>query len=105
MEMESTVPPADAAEGACFLVWEGASGAWIGHDHSIAVRIGGGWHFVMPEPGMQVFDRSEPCWLTFTTDWFEASEPLAPDGGAVVDQQARARPLHNWSKRFGTLES
>ncbi|QIQ87693.1 DUF2793 domain-containing protein [Erythrobacter sp.] len=83
-------PPAEPAEGACYRVLEGATGEWSGKDRTIAARVGGGWHFVSPCEGMQVFDQAVGCWLHFEGDWNAAGEPIAPQGGAVVDLEARA---------------
>ncbi|KPP94117.1 DUF2793 domain-containing protein [Erythrobacter sp. HL-111] len=82
-------PPADPAEGACYRVLDEATGEWSGRDRSIAVRIGGGWHFVPPQAGMQVFDRAARCWYHFEGDWTRAVQPPAPEGGTVIDQEAR----------------
>jgi hypothetical protein len=83
-------PPADPAEGTCYRILNGATGEWSGKDASIAIRIGGGWHFATPQAGMQVFDRAAGCWYHFDEDWMTALAPTAPSGGTVIDEQARA---------------
>ena len=82
-------PPPEAAEGECYRVLDGATGEWGSNDRSIAVKIGGGWHFVSPSLGMQVFDRESRCWFQFDGDWFAAVAPPSAEGGATVDQEAR----------------
>lgn len=67
-----------------------ATGAWSGHDDSIAVMVGGDWHFVRPVQGMAVIDRSAGHLLVFRTGWTRAQAPVPPSGGSIVDIEARA---------------
>ena len=83
-------PPATVGDGECFRVLAPASGAWVGHEDEIAVLIGGGWHFVSPVEGMQLFDRAADHTLVFRSEWRYAAAPAAPTGGLVVDTAARA---------------
>ena len=54
------------------------------------MRIGGGWHFVAPREGTQLFDESSGGCLLFRSQWQQATTPTAPSGGTVVDVEARA---------------
>jgi len=83
-------PPAVAAEGQCYRILDDATDAWATHDRSLAIRTGGGWHFVPPVPGMQVFDVDRGACIHFDGDWLAATEPTVPSGGTVVDLEARA---------------
>lgn len=83
-------PPATAPDGACYRVTSPASGAWIGREGAIAVRINGGWHFVAPAEGMVLFDRTSGRSVIYRTQWQVAPAPALPSGGTVVDAQARA---------------
>lgn len=83
-------PLAAAAEGEAFRVTAPATGAWAGHEDSIAILIGGGWHFVAPAEGMLLFDREAARTIMFRSQWEVATAPVMPSAGAVVDTEARA---------------
>jgi len=85
-----SAPPSDAAEGLCYLVGPGASAEWSDCSDCIAVRIAGGWHFVAPQEGFEVFDRSIDQKRVFRTGWEAGTAPAEPAGGSVVDAEARA---------------
>lgn len=51
-------PPLSPAVGACYLVAEGASGAWSEQGGALACFTEGGWRFVAPLEGMTLFDRA-----------------------------------------------
>ena len=85
-----TVPPvANPAEGACFRVLAPAGEAWSGQEDSIAMLIGGAWHYIAARDGMQVFDQEQGHLLTFRDGWVRALSPAEPSGGPVVDIEAR----------------
>ena len=46
-----TTPPADPAEGECWIVEAGATGAWLGQDGKLAARRDAAWAFIVPQPG------------------------------------------------------
>jgi hypothetical protein len=52
IDRDLTAPPGSPAEGDCYLVAAGATGAWAGHDGEIAFLMGGGWTFIEPLEGM-----------------------------------------------------
>ena len=104
------IPPAAPAEGQCWIVASGASGAWVGQDGSIALWSEGGWRFVAPQPGMLVFDKAATLWIYWRgTGWSAGELPCAeiriggvriigqrqpsvpsPSGGTIIDTEARA---------------
>lgn len=87
------VPPGTAGRccrGRAFRVTATATGAWAGHEDSIAILIGGGWHFVAPAEGMLLFDRDAVRTIMFRSQWEVATAPVMPSAGAVVDTEARA---------------
>ena len=51
-------PPASPAIGACYLIAGGATGAWAGHDGSLAGFTDGGWRFIVPVEGMRLVERT-----------------------------------------------
>lgn len=75
-------PPPGAAEGARYLVPEGASGVWLGQGGRIALREHGAWQFLAPVAG----------WLALVLDedrllFFDGSDWRLPDAvPAVIDQ-------------------
>lgn len=83
-------PPVGAQDGACYRVTGPATDAWTGHNDQIAVRIGGDWHFVAPVEGLVLFDRAVGRMLVFRSQWRLSSAPAVPDGGTVIDTEARA---------------
>lgn len=82
-------PPAEPAEGACYLVAQAATGIWSSKADQLALSIGGSWHFIAPVEGMLMFDRSAERWLCFRGGWQSADAQVAPTGGSVIDIEAR----------------
>lgn len=87
-------PPNTVSDGEAFRILAPASAEWIGEEDSLAVSIGGAWHFVRPNAGMMIFDQQHGQHLVFTTQWEAASSPATPNGGSVVDVEARAAINH-----------
>jgi len=84
-----SVPPANPTEGTCFRVIAPAGAGWSSRDDHLAVLIGGDWHFIAPRDGMQVFDQEAGNLMVFRNGWKHAAAPVAPQGGTVVDTEAR----------------
>lgn len=105
-----TTPPANPPYDACYLVAEGATGAWVGQDGAIAAFSDGGWRFVAPVEGMQLLDRaSGQLVVRRSASWengivraqelringmtvVRERQAAVPDptGGSVMDTQCRA---------------
>jgi len=105
-----SVPPAAPAAGQCWIVGASASGSWAGRDGAIAAWTAGGWRFVPPMEGMQVWSLAEGLILrrlgsvwaagaltakTLSVDGNQvvgarAAAIASPTGGSVVDVQCRA---------------
>ena len=75
-------PSATPAEGDRVIVGTGANGAFAGHDGSLAAFDNGGWAFLVPRAGWQVYVVAERALFTF-------------DGTAWVAQDALVRTLQN----------
>jgi hypothetical protein len=104
-----TVAPASPAPGQCWIIASGATGAWAGRDGALAAWTAGGWRFVAPFEGMQVWSiaegtvlrRAGAAWLTgaitaksLSIDGIQVVGPrgaaiASPTGGTVVDAQSR----------------
>jgi len=106
----AATPPASPAEGTCYLVAGSATGAWAGHDGSLATCTDGGWKFVAPVEGAQLLDRTSGQVLVRRSGVWESGVVRAqevringqtvvrerqsavadPAGGSVTDTQCRA---------------
>ena len=106
------VVPGDPVPGQCWMLGEHPEGDWAGHSLEIAGWTEGGWRFVAPCEGMQLWIGAETGFaLFFNGEWrfgeaygrlFVDGEqvvgprvsPIAePGGGEVVDAEARAAIL------------
>jgi len=105
-----TVPPAAPEPGEAWIVGADPVGAWAGHGEAIASWTEGGWRFVAPRPGMEVWAESlgQTARYRVGEGWQvgvlaasrveiggvqvigpQASAVALPSGGAIVDEQAR----------------
>ena len=103
-------PPSDPADGECWLVDAGGSGAWAGRDDALACFNSAGWRFLTPVEGMSVWDKDAGFGRQWTgAAWSDGTVKVAavevegqrvvgprqpdisdPVGGATVDSEARA---------------
>lgn len=90
VEGEAPTPPAEPAEGQCWLVSSAATGAFAGQEQCLAGFQTGSWVFAEPRDGMGVFDRATGQSLLYAGGWRREAAPAEPTGGAVIDQEARA---------------
>lgn len=91
VEARLTSPPAAPLPGQSWLVGPGAAGAFAGHEDKIAAWTQGGWRFLAPQPGLQVFDRSLGAFRLFVSGtWREPGSVAPPTGGTTIDVEARA---------------
>ena len=85
---------ASPVESERHIIASGASGAWTGRDHQIAVKSAGDWRFYPPDPGWVAYIKDEGRHLVWTG---AAWSPLQADdalnrpslNGAVADDQNR----------------
>jgi hypothetical protein len=102
-------PPDEPEEGRCWIVGEGATGAWADKDDALACWTGGGWRFLAPFPGLTAWNIDLGCWLYWSPGgWSDGSLPAAalsiqgqqvvgprladvpsPSGGTIIDAEAR----------------
>lgn len=85
------IPPQDPADGACWGVPGGATGAWDGQIGRIAIASNGGWVFTKLARGMQAFilDRGVRAIHTGTS-WSLGATSLGLFGSSLVDGMAEA---------------
>ncbi len=86
---EQGSPPSEPADGNTFIVGSGASGEWADHHEKLAYWAQNHWLFIPPREGMSVYDASKSQFMIYTTEWTRAAKPDNPDGGTVIDAQAR----------------
>ncbi|SMF68147.1 DUF2793 domain-containing protein [Allosphingosinicella indica] len=109
IEPPRNAPPAAPAAGDCWIVGSTPSGAWSGQAHALAAWTEGGWRFVAPRPGMQIWEDGEGRLLRWTGATWESSicadaifvggvqvvgsrlaEIATPSGGTIIDAEARS---------------
>lgn len=101
---ERSQDPADPKAGETFLVGSDAGGAFSGHAGSLANWDGDQWTFAAPRAGMMAFDGEKSALLRFFEGaWGRVQAPALPEGGAVIDQEARQaiEELAAGLKQFG----
>ncbi len=82
----AAAPPASPAEGACYLVPAGASGAWAGAGGKLALWSGGAWTFRAPFRGMVAFIADEGRLALYDPlrGWATA-RAISPHGAATAE--------------------
>ncbi|RVQ69700.1 DUF2793 domain-containing protein [Croceicoccus ponticola] len=88
-----SAPPANAANGDCWIVGAAATGAFVGHENELASLQEGQWLYSVPGKGMTVYDIGLGKRRFFNGSWEIATEVNAPLAGSVIDLEARASIL------------
>lgn len=85
-----TSPQPSASAGQCWLVGDGAMGAWTGQDGAMAVWTVGGWRFAAPREGMQVRRAADSAVLRYRDGlWVEPNMITIAEGGSTIDAEVR----------------
>ena len=82
-------PPSNPNDGECWLVSETPVGDWAGCANMLAAFSSGVWQLMPPSDGMRAFDKSADQMRLYTGTWEMPNEPPLPQGGTVVDIEAR----------------
>jgi hypothetical protein len=110
MDISVDAPPAGPAMGDCWIVGANPTGAWAGQAGAIAGWTSGGWRFVAPHEGMQVWCISELMWVQHLGNtwirgrisgdalWLHGRQVvgerrpaiMSPAGGTIADTEARS---------------
>lgn len=90
IEGTAAMPPVDPSDGTNWIVAPSASGAWADQEGYLACRQAGQWIFIAPRIGLRVFDSSTGQEQVYDGAWKKASFVQEPNGGTVVDSEARA---------------
>lgn len=89
--VRATPPAVTPSPGDCYLVADGASGAWTGHDRAFAIWAGNQWLYSPARDGGRVYDLASASHLVFSAaaGWHQIHAPSPPTGGAVQDIEVR----------------
>jgi hypothetical protein len=85
-------PPPDPQGGESWIVAPGATGAWSGRDGAIAGWTDGGWRFAEVPVGFEM-TVGDLNFIRKTEGWAGPRQVVTPEGGAIVDAEARAAIL------------
>jgi Protein of unknown function (DUF2793) len=103
------VPPSNLAmldAGKCWIVSDGATGAWQGHVDKIACWTGDDWRYLPPMNGMKLFDADTQKFRVFISNqWLVPQAITGPSGGISVDAEARTAisALLDFLRQNGTI--
>ena len=109
MGAPAATPPTAPLEGQSWIVGSAASGAWAGHDGSLALWSSGGWRFIAPVEGLSVWDSAARVRRTWSAGaWGDGAVSAtkleiggqqvvgarlatiaSPSGGTTIDSEAR----------------
>ncbi len=94
VQSELQAPPAANAEadnGKSWLIGAGPTGAWAGKAGQIAHWSGGSWRYLNPRDGMRIWNIALQVEAHYINgQWAIMSAIAAPNGGAVIDIEARS---------------
>lgn len=80
------VTPASApAEGDAWVVGTGATGEWSGQDGRIAMRVNGGWEFLAPFAGLDLWDAGASMRRFYDgTEWHSNAAAVSSRGAGTL---------------------
>ncbi|WP_197716889.1 DUF2793 domain-containing protein [Mesorhizobium sp. DCY119] len=87
-DRDLTAPPGTPSEGDVYLPASGATGAWAGWDHNIALYTDGAWVKLVPRRGWLCWVEDEGVLLTFGTSW---------DSGLAKRESGNFTPTGNFT--------
>lgn len=69
-----SAPPASPVDSVAYIVGPLASGDWSGHEQDIALSLNGGWAYVTPWSGLQLWVAEEHTSVTYVSgQWLEGN--------------------------------
>jgi hypothetical protein len=90
IEGVADAPPADPADGSCWLVGSDPTGTWAGRAGELACRQLGNWLFVAPRDGLAALNRTTGQIIRYAGGWLAPAAPSVPTGGAMPDAELRS---------------
>ncbi len=87
LSASSLSPPSVAADGDCYAIPDGSTGAWTGREGKVAIYTNGGWVFVAPRVGWRawIIDVSSSA-LFDGADWMLGAVAISQNGAAMVHE-------------------
>ena len=82
-------PPLASQSGDCWLVGNEPAEGWDGKASHLAGYHAGQWLFVAPRTGMTLFNEASGQMMRFADGWQIAASVASPEGGSVIDSEAR----------------
>ncbi|MEL7176814.1 MAG: DUF2793 domain-containing protein [Pseudomonadota bacterium] len=82
-----STPPSGVADGICYLVAAGATGAWTGHEGEIAIRSNNGWIFVPMVNGWRLWVADEGQSVDWVDGAFTVGLVARSAGGATTQMK------------------
>ncbi|GAA4641938.1 hypothetical protein GCM10023115_02650 [Pontixanthobacter gangjinensis] len=89
VEATELSPPSDPQSGQAWIIAESATGDWAGRATQIAAYQVDGWLYILPQIGMQIFDKASKQFAVFDGQWQKPSPPKEALGGQTVDAELR----------------
>lgn len=75
LDRDLSTPPVSPDDGDRYIVADGGTGDWAGHDGEVALYTGAGWLFLVPRTGWLAFVDDENIYAKYTSDspagWME----------------------------------
>lgn len=87
--MTFSAPPQNTQDGDQYLVANGGTGDWAGHDGEMATRVSGTWVFFVPTRGVRVRVASLAAFL-----WFDGAVWLDEQTGVPPGQDPSVVPIY-----------
>ena len=84
MSRTVAAPPGSPAEGECYIVPAGATGAWSGWELSVVSFSGGGWIRLDPPEGTRAYVRDERGCVVFADNIWRNGVAFSAHGGRVT---------------------
>jgi hypothetical protein len=67
LDRDLTAPPGSPAQGDCYLIAAGATGAWSGHDDELALYINSAWAYRSPQEGWEAWVVDEAVKIAYSS--------------------------------------
>ncbi|MEX1180677.1 MAG: DUF2793 domain-containing protein, partial [Cucumibacter sp.] len=102
-DRDLTAPPGSPAEGDCYIVGAGATGAWSGEDGAIAAYQASGWNFFPPNEGWLAWVEDEDSLVGWDGAGWIAASGGSVNPAALVGVNATADTTNRLSVRSNAI--
>jgi hypothetical protein len=91
VEANAVTPPASPQAGQCWALGAAPTGVWQGKGGQLAIATAGGWRFCDVEDDFAVrIGNGGARWTRAGSGWIAPPALALPNGGSVIDSEARA---------------